>query len=266
MNNRIGTKKVLGLSALLWATLSLAEDTGFATHTELGYVSTSGNTNTKSGAVDFVGKQKWENQAIQLDLNYIYGEPEGIETNNKLATEFNYDYTIAGDLAFNYLVGYKNDKFSGFDYQFYTGPGLKYQAVKSDEHTLDLQGNIVYSVDEGSDKFFDALGAEIKYPNPTNIIPITTIAGQTNEYASYLLKGDYAWKITETFKFTQKLSYRSSFESSDNYFAYSKTGVVSKINATFSMGMNYKIDYTNQPPAGNVYADKTFTASLIIDY
>lgn len=264
--NRSSMKKVLGLSLFVCATLSLAEETGFTTHTELGYVSTSGNTNTKSGSVDFTGKQTWEKHAIKLDIDYIYGEQEGVETNNKLATEFNYDYPLAGDLALNYLVGYKNDKFSGFDYQFYTGPGLKYEAVKNDQHTLGLQGNIVYSVDEGSDKLYDVAGDEIKYPNPANIIPTTIVEGQTNEYASYLLQGDYAWNLTKTFKFTQKLSYRSSFESSDNYFVHSKTGVASKINSTFSMGMNYKVDYTNQPPAGNVYTDKTFTASLIIDY
>ncbi len=259
-------KKIIGLSLLACATLLVAEEIPFTTHTELGYVSTSGNTNTKSASVDFAGKKKWDKHAIKLDIDYIYGEQEDVETNNKLATELNYDYPLTGTLALNYLVGYKNDKFSGFDYQFYTGPGLKYEAVKNDEHTLNLQGNIVYSIDEGSDKLYDSAGVEIKYPNPTNIIPTTIVEGRTNEYTSYLLQGDYAWNITKTFKFTQKLTYRSSFESSDNYFVYSKTGVASKINGTFSMGMNYKVDYTNQPPAGNVHTDKKFTASLVIDY
>lgn len=266
MNNTTGTKRALGLSLLVWASFALAEDTGFTTHTELGYVSTSGNTDTKSGSIDFAGKQAWDKHAIALDINYLYGEQNGVENNNKLFTVLNYDYKLTDVLAFNYLTGYKDDKFSGFDYQFYTGPGLKYTAIKNDVHNLGLQGNIVYSIDEGSDKDFDALGVEIKYPNPTNIVPTTTVEGETNEYSSYLVQGNYSWKITETFKFTQDLSYRSSFEDSDNYFVYSKTGVASKISDIMSMGINYKIDYTNQAPVGNVRTDKTFTASLIIDY
>ena len=262
-------KSIIGLSLLACATLVFAEETGFTTHTELGYVSTSGNTNTKSGSIDFVGKQKWDKHAIQLDIDYIYGEQEGVETNNKLVTEFNYDYLFTQKFGLNYLVGYKNDKFSGFDYQFYTGPGLKYQAIKNDEHSLALQGNIVYSIDQESDKFYSDPLFTVATPYPFDPVKGAykdPASGQSTEYTSYLLQADYAWNITKTFKFTQKLSYRSSFESSDNYFVHSKTGVASKINSTFSMGMNYKVDYTNLPPVGNVRTDKQFTASLIIDY
>ena len=266
MNNTIGMKRVLGLSLLMCAGSVLAEDTGFMTRTELGYVSTSGNTNTKSGSVDFGGKQAWDTHAIALEIDYLYGEQEGVENNNKLISVLNYDYKFTDALALNYLTGYKDDKFSGFDYQFYTGPGLKYTAIKSDIHTLGLQGNIVYSIDSIADKDYDAAGVEIKYPNPTNIIPVTTVNGQTNEYSSYLMQGTYSWNITKTFKFTQDLSYRSSFEDTNNYFVYSKTGVASKISNILSMGINYKVDYTNEAPAGNVRTDKTFTASLIIDY
>jgi len=268
MTHAQGMKKVLGLSLLVWATFGLAEETGFTTHTELGYVSTSGNTDTTSGSLDFVGKKKWDKHSVQLDLDYLYSEQDGIENNNKLISELNYDYQFADDFAFNYLVGYKDNKFSGFDYQFYTGPGIKYDAIKNEVHTLALKGNIVYSVDEGTDKYYDATGAEIKYPyvDPSKDSATTIVAGETNKYSSYLLEGAYAWNITKSFKFIQDLSYRGSFESSDTYFVHSKTGVSSKINSMFSMGLNYKIDYTNLPPAGNVRTDKTFTASLIIDY
>ena len=34
----------------------------------------------------------------------------------------------------------------------------------------------------------------------------------------------------------------------------------------FSMGVNYKITYVNQPPEGNEETDKVFTVALIINY
>jgi len=236
----------------------------FTTHTELGYVSTSGNTDTKTGAIDFNGKQSWNVHSIVLDVDYLYGEQDGVENNNKLITELNYYYDMTDRFALNYLVGYKDDKFSGFDYQFYTGPGAKYKAIISDAHKLNFQGNILYSQDEGSDKFFLA-GEETPYPFDPVKGP-DKVDGKTDNYSSYLAKMDYTWQMTENFKFYQDLSYRADFEDSDNYFVYSKTGIESKISDMFSLGIHYKIDYINLAPEGNERTDKTFTAALIIDY
>ena len=260
-------KKIIALSVLC-ASVLFAEDTEFVTHTELGYVQTSGNTDTKSGSLDFMGKKSWGDNSIQFDLDYLYGEENSIENNNKLDTMLNYDYKFSKHFAFNYLVGYKDDKFSGFDYQFYTGPGVKYIAIDNEAHDLTFQTNILYSEDAEMDKFYDALGEEVKYPyvDPAKDPLGSTVAGKTTDYTSFFLKGDYAWKITESFKFIQMLSYRVDTEDSDIYFVNSKTGVESKISDVFSMGINYKVNYVNTPPVGNERTDKTFTASLIIDY
>lgn len=262
--------KLIALSLCTYASILSAEDTVFTTHTELGYVSTQGNTNTKSGSLDFVGKQKWDKNAVQLDIDYLYGEENGIENNNKLLVEFNYDYFFTEVFAFNYLIGYKDDKFSGFDYQFYTGPGLKYIAIKNDAHDLVFQGNILYSKDVKTPKYYlDATKAEeIKYPYPTGLTGAyrDPFSGESDSYWSYLLKADYKWKITKSFKFIQNLRYRSEFSNSDNYFVQSKTGVESKISDIFSMGISYKVDYVNLPPEGNKHTDKTFSVTLIIDY
>ena len=240
----------------------------YTTHVELGYVSTSGNTDTKSGSFDGMGKAEWDKHVLQLDVDYIYGEENGVENNNKLIVELNYDYKFADDFAFNYLTGYKNDKFSGFDYQFYTGPGVKYMALKSDVHILNFQSNILWSQDVEMDKYYDASGNEIKYPyvNPSKDLATNTEPGKTNDYASFYIKGDYAWNVTDTFKFIQVLSYRTDVSDSNIYFVNSKTGIESKINSTFSMGANYKVDYVNSPPDGNERTDKTFTVALILDF
>ena len=241
----------------------------FSSHTELGYVSTSGNTDTKTGSLDAMGKWKLEKNTLQLDIDYIYGEQSGIENKNKFAAELNYDYRFSKHFAFNYLVGYKDDKFSGYDYQFYTGPGIKYVAIENDVHILNFQTNILYSSDAEMDKFYTDATYTIETPYP--YVPVQgafvdPASGQTNEYASFLIKGDYAWNITGSLKFIQDLSYRTDIEDSDIYFVNSKTGLLSKINSTFSMGVNYKIDYVNTPPVGNEHTDKTFTLTLSIDY
>lgn len=245
-----------------------AKHFSFSSHTELGYISTSGNTNTKAGSLDATAKAKVDKNSLQLDVDYLYGEENGVESKNSLATELNYDYRISKHLALNYLAGYKSDKFSGFDYQFYTGPGVKYIAIENDTHVLNFQVNILYSKDSEMDKFYDALGAEVPYPyvDPAKDPLGSTVSGKSSQYTSILLKGDYKWNITDSIKFIQELSYRRDAQESDTYYVNSKTGLLSKINATFSMGVNYKVDYVNSPPAGNEYTDKTLAVTLSIDY
>ena len=262
-------KKILLLSFATTLMLNAADNIDkneFKTHTELSFVQTQGNTDTTAFSFDFAGKKAWDKHSAKLDIDALYGIDSGVETKNKILGEFNYDYLFAKNFTVNYLLGYKNDKFSGFEYQFYTGPGIKYLVLDSKVHKLNFQGNILYNLDETMNEYFDANGDEIKYPYPDGTAGATVVNGKSEDYTGYSLKGDYAWKITENFDFVQELSYRSDFDNADYYFAFSKTGVMAKISDMFSMGVSYKIDYTNLPPADKEYSDRTFMTSLIIDY
>lgn len=236
------------------------------THTELGYVQTQGNTDTTSFSLDFTGKKSWNVHSLRLDVDALYGTESGTENKNKIFTELNYDWQFEKRVALNYVVGYKDDKFSGYTYQFYTGPGAKYIFLDDKKFKLDLQGNVLYNINQGMNKYYDASGKEVPYPYPDGKDGLTKVDGTYDDYWGYMFRTNFSWKIVEGFKFIQEASYRSDFDNADNYFVYSKTALESKINSMFSMGVSYKVDYTNLPPAGNEYTDTTFMVSLIIDY
>ena len=252
-------KKIV-LALILSASLLFAEDANttkednttepLMTHTELGYIETQGNTNTKTFSLDFTAKKGWHKHKLKLDIDAQYARDSGVESKNSFSTELNYDYAFTKRFAFNYLVGYKIDKFSGFDSQFYTGPGAVYKILILKAHKWDISANMLYAQDE--------------IARDTSVTP--PIDAHTNTYASYIAKTTYIWQILDNLKFIQNLSYRSDFQDERNYFVISKSAIESKINGNFSLGLNYKIDYKNNPPAGKEYADRTFTASLIIDY
>ena len=212
------------------------------THTEFGFISTSGNTDTLNYSLDSKIKKAWDKHMFSLAFDGQYADDNGVETKNKFLTELNYDYALSNRLSFDYLIGYKNDKFSGYNYQAYTGPGLKYKAIQEQDHKLSVEGSILYSQDE-----LDS-------------------SSQTREYSAFRAKGVYEWQILENLKFTQDLSYRSEFEDTENYFIFSKTAFSSKISDIFSFGINYKMDYVNQAPLSTRHADRTLTANLIADY
>ncbi len=218
------------------------KDNSFVTHAEFGFINTSGNTDTRAYNLDLKINKSWDKHHFNLLLDAQYSDDKGIEKNNKYLLESQYNYEITNKFSFDYLLGYKKDKFSGYNYQLYTGPGAKYTALEEKNHKLVLVGNILYAQDER------------KRPK------------LRSDYTSFRAKGVHNWQILDNLKFTQDLNYRVEVDEMDNYFVYAKSSFVSKISDLFSFGIAYKIDYVNKSPASINHTDKTFTANLIIDY
>ena len=264
------TKKIV-VSALIASSLVMAaepntlKDDALVTHTEFGYIETAGNTKTQTFNLDSKAKKGWGKHIFNLMFDGQYASDSSVETKNKFVTEATYDYEFTNRFAFNYLIGYKSDRFSGFAYQAYTGPGAKYKAIMTDEHKLTVDGNILYAQDSYEDIYVDGTGASINYPNSTANGTLQTPA-HTDDYAAYRVKGVYVWQILKNLKFDQELSLRGSFKQSDSYFAYSKTGLSTKISSIFSAGVSYKVDYTNIPADSKEKTDTTLTLNLIMDY
>lgn len=230
----------LALSALLFGAED-AKETPFKTHTELSYINTSGNTDASTFALEFKGEKSFGTYALRADLYANYAEDNGVESKNQWGVELNYDRPLTDTLALNYLVGYKDDRFSGYDYQFYTGPGLLHKTLRTPTQKLTTQGNILYAQDK-------------------------TEAGDKEEYAAFKAGLVYEWQIQDNLKFVEEASIRTDLSEMSNYFLYSKTAIQNKINSSLSMGVSYKVDYTNEPVLGKTSTDKTLLVSLIIDY
>jgi putative salt-induced outer membrane protein len=218
-----------------------SEEARYKTKTEVSYRNTKGNTETSQFGLALHAERKRKKNTMTFDLTALQSSNAGIENNNKWLALLQYDRSLSEALYFNYLVSYGEDKFSGFDYQFNTGPGLGYKVLQSDTQKLNLRGNTLYSKD--------------------------SIAGSdTNEYVSGLAGLEYAWQIMENLSFSEEASYRSQFGEGSNYFIYSKTAIKSKVNGNFSLGLSYQVDYKNIPAETRERTDRVFLASLVIDY
>ncbi|MDY0115955.1 MAG: DUF481 domain-containing protein [Sulfurimonadaceae bacterium] len=218
----------------------------FATHTELGYIQTKGNTNTETFNLDAKAKKQWDANSIALSLDGQYAKDKKVTTKNRYTSELNYGYDMTEKFTLGYLAGFKKDKFSGYNYQAYTGPEAKYKLLNSDIQKLSAEVAVLYAQDK------------IENPAP--------IEDETEKYGSYRLKAVYELEFIENMKFYQDASYRGSMKDSDIYFITTKTALTGKINSTFSAGLSYKVDYANIAPDDKVRTDKTLTLNLIIDY
>lgn len=263
-------KKII-FTTLLASSLVLASGSDtikdeLVTHVEFGYVNTQGNTDTNAFSLALKEEKAWGKHSVNLLFDGQYASDNNVESKNKYFTELSYDYKLTEKSEFDYLIGYKQDKFSGYSYQSYTGPGGKYKAIKTKHHSLSLEGNILYSQDETEDISYDSAGNTIAYPNANHIATARKVNGSTRNYFAYRAKTVYKWQILENLKFSQVLSYRSEVEDSTNYFVFSKTAIINKITDVFSAGINYKVDYVNLAGSDKERADRTFTANLIVDF
>ena len=274
MKNRYYTKTLLtaliATSALFADSPALAMDLkaedALKVHAKLGYISTQGNTETTTYALEAKVKKGWEKDVLEFEFDGQYSSDKSVETKNKYFIELEYNYIFTEQLAFGYLAGYKDDKFSGFNYQTYTGPGIKYNALKDKAQNLTIDANILYAQDSTEDIHKDSSGDIIAYPNPTNTPTASTEAGTTKSYGSMRLKAIYTLQMLENLKFTQELTYRSDMEDTAQYFVFSKTAFDSKISDMFSAGISYKIDYVNSPVDGKENSDRTLTATIGMDF
>lgn len=211
------------------------------THSEFSYIDTTGNSNASSLAFEGNAKTKWDDHIFRGHADAYHSSNNGTTSKKKWSTEFNYDYQFDEVYSLNYMIGYKENRFSGYDYRAYTGPGAGIKVMDEKEHKLDLQANMLY----GKDK-------------PVN--------READNFFSSKLGAIYWWKIQENLKFIQEGTYRVKLGDAKNYVIYSKSAIESKINSTLSMGVSYKVDYVNTPPPPSVNTDRTFMVSLIVDY
>ncbi len=214
----------------------------FNAHAEAGYTLNSGNSDTEALNIDTKLSAKWDLHTLEISTLWQYGESSDVETTNRFVSELAYDYKLSRRLSVNYLAGYKDDKFSGFDYQFYTGPGAKYVTIKTDFQDLTIDGNLLYAKDK-------------------------ILNQDERSYAAYRVQGVYNMQLLENLKFHQTLNYRSEIADIENYFVYSKTAFTTRLSEIFFAGVAYYVDYTNEPAIiGKKEMDTKFTFNLIADY
>ena len=84
-------------------------------------------------------------------------------------------------IAFSYQVGYEKDKFSSYDYQEYSGMGVRYKFVNTKKHKFSVYANILYAIDA--------------------IEESSTDTSYKDEYMSYKTKIVYSWQIIKNLKF-----------------------------------------------------------------
>ncbi len=220
-----------------------AQDKTRETHLELGYVSTSGNTDTQtlSGKVDI--KLRGEKNRLFVQSTYLRSENDGEEDANRFTAGIRAERVFSGRLFGFIGLDYLIDRFAGYRHRLSVGPGLGFDILKSEIHKLKglISGNYVvedYSVE----------GVE------------------SDGYGSVKGSMNYEWVVRTNVLFKTQISSSVSLENSEKYFLFGEAAVEVAISNRLSLGVGYRINYQSIVPGPDIEkTDMSFMTSLIVN-
>ena len=220
------------------------EKSPWTSSVELGFIRTTGNTETQTlaGKADVVYEvEKWRHTGHAEGYgteakNQATGENEVSAERYQLVGKSDYKFTKR-DYVYG-LIKLQKDRFSGFEYDHIISAGYGRKAIKQDNMELDLE------IGPG-ERFFKVDG------------------GQADEEAVLRLAGKYWWQITDASKFTQLLStdIGESITSSESI-----TGIEANINKTLALKFTYTIRHKTKVPAGNEKTDTETAMTLVYNF
>lgn len=213
-------------------TEKVAPESKWSGEAELGYLKTSGNTDTQS--LHTKGKivnerVNWKHKA---SIEVIKKDEAGIVTAKRTYITAQSDYNIS---PFSYLfvtLSYEDDDFSGYNNQFTEAVGYGYHIIKQTDMKLDLELGV------------GARQSEL------------TTGATINES---LVKGalDFEWKFSKSSVFTQHLSVEAG---EDNTISRSVTAVKVQVVGNLSAKFSHSIKNSSDAPVGT---EKTDTESIV---
>ena len=201
----------------------------------LGFVNTSGNTNTESLTFKFDIAYEVERWKHEAHLETLKASTDDVTTaDRKLFTaQTNYKFRPLDYFWGNF--SYEDDRFTGFEYQAVLSLGYGRKLINTDKHKLDAEIGPGYrnSKVEG--------------------------APSSEDEALVRAVGKYKWLISNYSEFTQDLI--GNFGEDQTEWR-SITALRTSIADNLALRLAYNVRYLDKVPPGNVSYDRTTTITL----
>lgn len=223
-----------------WVSVAAAaeEAEGVGGEAELGMVTTSGNTYTRS--VNGKGRLRYLRGPWRHE-----GRLEGLRTSDSAGvTAERYLASAKSDYRFrptDYVfatVRYEEDRFSGYDYQVSEAVGYGHRLVDRARLKLDLE-----------------IGVGGRHSRETG--------GRTRDEAIARGAGKLAWDVSPNSRFTEEVLVESG---DSNTYTEVVSALKVMINSRFALKLSLIIKHNSQVPAGVEHTDTLSAVTLVYDF
>lgn len=248
MRKALSAAAAVGLAAFFFAPACHGSDgkaaDGWKTRAELSYVNTSGNSETQTLAGKFSFKKKEPVNRYFVSGSLLRTVSGNDETANRITFDARGERVVSERLFVLLSAGYLSDRFSGYDYRLFAGPGAGYDFIDTDKQSLNGTLTLLFNRDDFSS-------------GPSG----------TDDYWFMKAVGDYSLHLLDNTLFGSKASYSVSLKDTGRAFADLVTSVEVKVNGAVSIGVSYTVNYQSAPPdAGVERTDTTLLTTLIVDF
>lgn len=242
----VKTSDINSKAKIVDATLDAPSDTAtidevfstWSSEAELGYIKTTGNTETESSNFKFyiVNKRiEWEHS---LKFETARNSDQTGATAERYYWLFKTRYSLS---ALSYLFAqlqYEDDRFSGYDYQASEVVGYGWRIVNQD--TLKLNAEL--GVGNRQNKFED---------------------GNSTSESVYLMGINGEWNISKTASLKEDLTVEVG---EDSTISKSVTALKTQINSTLSSKISYTVKRASNVPADTEKKDTELAVTLVYSF
>ena len=230
-------------SALILPSLSFAEEVTWAGNAELGFIQTSGNSDTQSLNSKFKMSREEGPFKSGLRLVALSSEESGERSKEKYLAALKFDYAIGEKDYLTSQALYEDDRFNGYQYQSTTTIGYGYHAWKDENGKLDLEAGPGYRRDALEDR--------------------NEHGDKVIEEAVGRLSLDLLVNLGESAKFTEAFT----VEAGDSKTVYtSDMGLQSTLTGSLAMKVSYEVKHTTDVPDGTKKTDSLVGITLVYDF
>lgn len=223
------------LSANAAATKKAAAKEGWQGSASLGYVSTTGNTNTRSLNAQLLAAYKSGNWADVLSFQALQASSNGVTTAESYDLNGQSDYSLTSkDYLFG-LADYLKNTFAGYQ--------------RRTSEILGYGRNLVTTPTQQLNVEFGVGARQTRYTTNTS----------QSEFVERLA-GGYLWKFTDKSNFSQTLSVEHG---SDNTFTQSVTALTTNIAGNLALSVSYTVNHNSTVLPTFKNTDTIFSVSLV---
>lgn len=206
---------------------------------ELGFIDTSGNTDTRSTNGAFELKHTGEHWDTSLKLSALTSKEQGITSKEKYNAAVKFDRNLSERSYLAIDATQERDRFNGFEYQSTLSVGYGYRAIKEDKMNLALEAAPGFRRDKLKD------------------------SGTISEDPILRLAANFDWEISEGVSFIEEFT---ADIGEDNATYKSETGLKSNIIGALATKITYKIKYVDDVPDDKENTDRELGITLVYSF
>ena len=202
---------------------------------ELGYVKTSGNSETKNLNAKFDASTGYNAWKHALHLETLNSSSNDVRSAEKYLASAQSDYFISERAYALGVLTWEKDKFDGFDYQTSIALGMGYKVIQDDDMKLSVELAPGYRVSEFED-------------------------GNNEEDAIVRFAEKFSWKLSENATLDQSFSTEAGDSNTVTRFG---AAITSQVAGDLSMKVGYYIKHNSDVADGNDKTDRETAVTLV---